>query len=382
MASDVLMPQMGESIAEGTIVRWIKKVGESVDRDEPLFEISTDKVDAEIPSPASGVLTEIRAREGETVPVNSVVAVISPAGTQPSPAAAPPSSADAQPDERTPLTSEHAAPPPAALPQGDGTPSATAPPSGVMLPPVTSRRNEGAPAAPTAPSPEDRIRQRSSPLVRRIAQEHQVDLSQLQGTGVAGRVTKQDILSYIDRTSRSTPAGRAPAAPSGQTPATGAGLTGQTVPLSVMRRKIAEHMVLSKRTSAHVHTVFEVNFSRVEQLRQARKAEYEASGTKLTYLAFIVKAAVDALRAIPVRQDGLSGGAASDPAQAAGAFDGPVKVLTSCPSCLQGLARYEEDAGVEADYVVVELARHILGEDWLQAWVRRANDGGIERVLV
>ncbi len=305
MASDVLMPQMGESIAEGTIVRWIKKVGESVDRDEPLFEISTDKVDAEIPSPASGVLTEIRAREGETVPVNSVVAVISPAGTQPSPAAAPPSSADAQPDERTPLTSEHAAPPPAALPQGDGTPSATAPPSGVMLPPVTSRRNEGAPAAPTAPSPEDRIRQRSSPLVRRIAQEHQVDLSQLQGTGVAGRVTKQDILSYIDRTSRSTPAGRAPAAPSGQTPATGAGLTGQTVPLSVMRRKIAEHMVLSKRTSAHVHTVFEVNFSRVEQLRQARKAEYEASGTKLTYLAFIVKAAVDALRAIPVMNASL-----------------------------------------------------------------------------
>ncbi|HUR35294.1 MAG TPA: dihydrolipoamide acetyltransferase family protein [Vicinamibacterales bacterium] len=298
MASDVLMPQMGESIAEGTIVRWIKKVGDSVDRDEPLFEISTDKVDAEIPSPAAGVLTEIRAHEGETVPVNSVVAVIAPAGS--AVVAAPPA---------TPSPAEaHAAPPPAANPQADGA-SVAAPANG---PAVPSREAAAAPdaAVPVARtgSTEDRLRQKSSPLVRRIAQEHQVDITQLHGTGVSGRVTKNDILAYIDSPARAggngapTPGASArPAAPvSGHTPATGAGLAGQTVPLSVMRRKIAEHMVLSKRTSAHVHTVFEVNYSRVEQIRKAKKAEYEAGGGKLTYLSFIVKAAVEALRQLPV----------------------------------------------------------------------------------
>ena len=306
MASDVLMPQMGESIAEGTIVRWIKKVGDSVDRDEPLFEISTDKVDAEIPSPAGGVLTEILAREGETVPVNSVVAVISPAGTKPDAA-------------RTPAVAAHAAPPPQPRAQGDGAPT-TAAPSVAPSASTAAYGGSSAPAAPSAPDTAataepgaDRLRQRSSPLVRKIAQEHQVDISQLQGTGIAGRVTKQDILSYIASPSRAGSAGaaaagapasgepgRPAAAPSGHTPATGAGLAGRTVPLSVIRRKIAEHMIASKRTSAHVHTVFEVNFSRVEQIRQAKKAEYEASGAKLTYLSFIVKAAVAAMRAIPV----------------------------------------------------------------------------------
>jgi 2-oxoglutarate dehydrogenase E2 component (dihydrolipoamide succinyltransferase) len=279
MTSDVLMPQMGESIAEGTIVRWIKKVGDSVDRDEPLFEISTDKVDAEIPSPAAGVLTEIRAHEGETVPVNSVVAIIAPAGSKPT--AAEPAPAQ-----------------PAAVPA----PAPVAPPAAVP-----------AQAASSDMSGEDRLRQRSSPLVRKIAQEHQVDITQLHGTGIAGRVTKQDILSYIASPSRSAgavaPASAGPGRPtapvSGQTPATGAGLAGQTVPLSVMRRKIAEHMVLSKHTSAHVHTVFEVNFSRVEQIRKAKKAAYEAAGGKLTYLSFIVKAVVDALRAIPVMNASL-----------------------------------------------------------------------------
>jgi len=305
MASDVLMPQMGESIAEGTIVRWIKKVGDSVDRDEPLFEISTDKVDAEIPSPAAGVLTEIRAREGETVPVNSVVAVISPAGSQPV-VSQPAASATGQTaPAQTPAAREPAAPPPASTPQGDGASAAAASAAGPVPEAepghAASLKSSSAPAV--SGSDDERLRQRSSPLVRRIAQEHHVDLSQLQGTGIAGRVTKQDILSYIDRAapvaSQSTPATHAPA-PSGHTPATGAGLAGQTVPLSVMRRKIAEHMVASKRTSAHVHTVFEVNFSRVEQIRKAKKAEYEASGGKLTYLSFIVKAAVDALREIPV----------------------------------------------------------------------------------
>jgi len=290
MASDVLMPQMGESIAEGTIVRWIKKVGDSVDRDEPLFEISTDKVDAEIPSPAAGVLTEIRAHEGETVPVNSVVAVIAPAGTKPAVGGA-----------QTAASAAHAVPPPAPKPQADGAPTTQAAPG------VAPAMSSAAAPEPAANSTEERLRQKSSPLVRKIAQEHQVDLSQLHGTGISGRVTKNDILAYIESPSRPSQAAEArPQAPaSGQTPATGAGLSGQTVPLSVMRRKIAEHMVLSKRTSAHVHTVFEVNYSRIDQIRKARKSEYEAAGGKLTYLSFIVKAAVDALRQIPVMNASL-----------------------------------------------------------------------------
>ena len=287
MASDVLMPQMGESIAEGTIVRWIKKVGDNVDRDEPLFEISTDKVDAEIPSPAAGVLTQILAREGETVPVNSVVAIISPPGSKVAPSAPAPTAA------------------PALI--------AAAAPSPAPVSPV---------AAPASESPsvsgDERLRQRSSPLVRKIAQEHKIDITELHGTGIAGRVTKQDILSYIAAPSRaSAPPSHAtpsdlPSTPhatagqgAGQAAATGAGLAGQTVALSVMRRKIADHMVMSKRTSAHVHTVFEVNFSRIDQIRKAKKAEYEARGGKLTYLSFIVKAAAAALRTFPIMNASL-----------------------------------------------------------------------------
>jgi pyruvate dehydrogenase E2 component (dihydrolipoamide acetyltransferase) len=309
MASDVLMPQMGESIAEGTIVRWIKKVGDTVDRDEPLFEISTDKVDAEIPSPAAGVVIEIRAREGETVPVNSVVAVIAAAGSNVSARAAG-HAVNAEP---------HAVPPPAASAQADGATSRTAQ-GGLSGAPTADASTPMPPSDRAATSEAERLRQRSSPLVRRIAQEHHVDLSQLHGTGIAGRVTKQDILAFIEsptqageeaghtgfaQPSSHTAGGSAPAPSAGRTLATGAGLVGQTVQLSVMRRKIAEHMVLSKRTSAHVHTVFEVNYSRVEQIRRAKKAEYEASGGKLTYLSFIVKAAVDALRAVPVMNASL-----------------------------------------------------------------------------
>src|SRR4051812_18646185 len=186
MASDVVMPQMGESIAGGTIVGWIKKAGDSVARDEPLFEISTDKVDAEIPSPAAGVLTEIRAHEGETVPVNSVVAIIAPAGTKPS---AP----------QTPPAPEHATLPPAPEPQADGAPTTQA----ARVPEASSATGpHPAVSAPSqdalSSSAEDRLRHKSSPLVRRIAQEHQVDISHVQGTGVSGRVTKNDILAYIE----------------------------------------------------------------------------------------------------------------------------------------------------------------------------------------
>jgi 2-oxoglutarate dehydrogenase E2 component (dihydrolipoamide succinyltransferase) len=284
MPTDVVMPQMGESIAEGTIVRWIKKVGDAVERDEPLFEISTDKVDAEIPSPAAGVITEIRATEGETVPVNSVVAVIAPAG-----AAA----------VKAPVQAPAAPPPPVSAPpravsQADGSasPAAAVPEPTRAAPPRATGVH--------APAIEDVARQRSSPVVRKIAKEHNVDIAQIQGSGIAGRVTKQDILAFVGQEAPRPPA---PAAVPRPAPAPSAKATpapGTTVPMSVMRKKIAEHMILSKRTSAHVHSVFEVNFSRVAKLREAKKAEYERAGAKLTYLSFILKAAVDALRAVPV----------------------------------------------------------------------------------
>jgi 2-oxoglutarate dehydrogenase E2 component (dihydrolipoamide succinyltransferase) len=329
MATDVVMPQMGESIAEGTIVRWIKKVGDPVDRDEPLFEISTDKVDAEIPSPVAGVVTEIRAREGETVPVNSVVAIIGdrmsskdavpahvPAAQAPAPAQAP--------------SAARPAPPPAPSSQADGSPttSSSAPGASHHQPAPDLASSQPAPAPPTGGvSPEEAIRQRSSPLVRRIAKEHNVDIAQIHGSGIAGRVTKNDILGFIESSSHpssqtagmaaarpaaaAAPATAAPPAatarPAGPPRASGEGLSGQTTPMSPMRKKIAEHMVLSRRTSAHVHSVFEVNFGRVAKIREAKKSEYERAGAKLTYLTFILKAAVDALRAVPVVNASVSG---------------------------------------------------------------------------
>lgn len=260
MAADVVMPQMGESITEGTIVRWLKRVGDAVDRDEPLFEISTDKVEAEIPAPSAGILLEICVTEGDTVPVDTVVARIGTADEQR--ADGPTGVAAVSPVPAADAPAEHL---------GD------APRSVALSDTVDERR-----------------RQRSSPLVRRMAREHRVDLGQLRGTGIAGRVTKRDLLTHLERPSAAT-ARRSTPLSSG----TGAGLAGQTLPMSVMRRKIAEHMVLSKRTSAHVHTVFQVNYHRVSQIRDARKAEFAARGGKLTYLSFILKAVVDALRAVP-----------------------------------------------------------------------------------
>ncbi len=275
--TDVVMPQMGESIAEGTIVRWIKKVGDRVERDEPLFEISTDKVDAEIPSPVAGVIAEIRAKEGETVPVNSVVAVIGVAAV-----AAPPSTFAADP-----------ASPAAATPHA---------PAVSVSPAVAS--------APRAALVEEVIRQRSSPLVRKIAQEHNVDISKIAGTGIAGRVTRDDILGYLQKNGATLPdAGRVLPVAAAATPSKGAqhGVPGTTAPMSVMRKKIAEHMLLSRRTSAHVHSVFEIDFARVAKIRETKKAEYERAGGKLTYLSFILKAVVDALRAVPVVNASIDG---------------------------------------------------------------------------
>ncbi len=305
--TDVVMPQMGESIAEGTIVRWIKKVGDRVERDEPLFEISTDKVDAEIPSPVAGVIAEIRAKEGETVPVNSIVAVIGSAS-----AAASTAAATAGEVARAPVAASAA---PVVAASARPAIAAAAPP-----PAASARQSQ---------TVEDVIRQRSSPLVRKNAHEQHVDISRLAGTGIAGRVTKDDILGYLQKNGtssssadggnadgvRSDAAGAArpgpgrAAAPAVAKTLTGGpqNLAGTTVPMSIMRKKIAEHMVLSRKTSAHVHSVFEVDFARVAKIRESRKADYESSGGKLTYLSFILKAVVDALRAVPVVNASLDG---------------------------------------------------------------------------
>ena len=334
MPTDVVMPQMGESIAEGTIVRWIKKVGDAVERDEPLFEISTDKVDAEIPSPVAGVVTEIRAKEGETVPVNSVVAVIGPGKEATSLLEA---SSAVAPVPAAPVAE---VPRPSSAPAKEVEAGQTSTPWQAQVRPEPVAKPEGgtgsaSPEAGESVSLEERIRQRSSPLVRKIAKEHGIDISQMHGTGIAGRVTKNDILGFIggtaepgrpsqaaaaqslpqppSSTGRAEPAGEKPAGPasadrptrSGQ--AYGAGLVGQVVPMSVMRKRIAEHMLASRRTSAHVHSVFEVNFTRVTQARDAKKAEYERSGAKLTYLSFILKAVVNALRAVPVVNASVDG---------------------------------------------------------------------------
>ncbi|HKT79026.1 MAG TPA: 2-oxoglutarate dehydrogenase, E2 component, dihydrolipoamide succinyltransferase [Vicinamibacterales bacterium] len=324
MATDVVMPQMGESIAEGTIVRWIKKVGDAVERDEPLFEISTDKVDAEIPSPVAGVVAEIRAKEGQTVPINTVVAVIGPAGAKPAetkPAEAKPAVASAPAE--TPLATKPAAPPPTAQPAADGAgarPSGEpAPPPSTVAPPTPGAAEAAAPESTEAPSA-GRETERSSPLVRRIAKEHNVDISKVKGTGIGGRVTKEDILAFIGGTpsgaastggapssaaasAPSTPGtARAPKAPPAVSP-----LAGTTVAMSPMRKRIAEHMIQSRKTSAHVHSVFEVNFSKVARVREAKKAEFEKAGAKLTYMSFILAAVVDALRAVPVVNASVDG---------------------------------------------------------------------------
>jgi len=303
MPTNVVMPQMGESIAEGTIVRWIKKVGDRIDRDEPLFEISTDKVDAEIPSPAAGVVREIRAKEGETVAVDTVVAVIGDQEEAVATQAAPlPPARETLPP---PVPAAAAAQAPAPLPQAAAAPAATLP------------------SMPTGgvPSKEDLRRQKSSPLVRKIAREHNVDIATIPGTGVNGRVTKDDILAYLaNRGAAGAPSQVASPVPGGassaptvtqpetpQAPAFRPGENVEVVPMSVMRRRIAEHMILSKRTSAHVHSVFEVDFTRVAQIRDKKKEEYERLGVKLTFMPFIVKAAVDALRAVPVVNASVDG---------------------------------------------------------------------------
>jgi pyruvate dehydrogenase E2 component (dihydrolipoamide acetyltransferase) len=311
----VVMPQMGESIAEGTITKWLKKVGERVERDEPLFEISTDKVDAEIPSPAAGTLTEVRFNEGDTVEVNTVVAVLDGDG-----AAAP--AKEVQSTSPQPAAVEPPAPPAPAPPPAPPVETKPAP-----APPPPAPAPAAAPAAPPAagsaePTVEDLRRTKSSPLVRKIAQKHNVDISKLEGTGLSGRVTKNDILSFIESgTAPATPAAPSPAAPPQPAAATPAAPVEIPAPpplrpqmgdrveqMSVMRKKIAEHMVLSRRTSAHVTTVYEIDMTRVAKLReQHRDTFYERTGTKLTFMPFIFEAVNKGLRKFPIFNAQVSG---------------------------------------------------------------------------
>ncbi|MSO35299.1 MAG: 2-oxo acid dehydrogenase subunit E2 [Acidobacteria bacterium] len=301
MSTPVVMPQMGESIAEGTIIRWIKKVGDAVDRDEPLFEISTDKVDAEIPSPAAGVLMDIAVKEGETVPVNTVVATIGAAGEK----MAPSQGANGAKGTQTSESADATGTPGAAL-SAPASPPTTSPVSA-----VPEHSGTEALVAPLAPEGEA-DRQKSSPLVRRIAKEHNVDIGRIQGSGIGGRVTKQDILGFIDhggRASFDSQSTRPASEPLAQDrpPVVTRAVGDTVVPMSVMRKKIAEHMVVSKRTSAHVYSVFEVNYSRVDQIRKAKKDDYERSGARLTFTSFIAKVVVDCLRTHKVINASIDG---------------------------------------------------------------------------
>ena len=298
---DIIMPQMGESIAEGTLSKWLKKVGDEIKRDEPIFEISTDKVDAEIPAPAAGVLAEILVKEGETVAVQTVVARLETEKGASIAAPVAPTTAPAKTD---------AAPSKAAAP-------AAAPKREVIAASAPTRQQPPAPAiAPShsgnGNSFEERVRTKSSPLVRKIAAEHGLNISSLHGSGIAGRVTKRDILGFIES---------GEAIPATSTPTRG-GRTGEThglptpqpwagdvvEPMSKMRALISDHMVASRHTSAHVTSFFEVDFTRVARIRARKRAEFEAgTGQKLTYMPFIIKAVTEGLRAFPILNSSVAG---------------------------------------------------------------------------
>ncbi len=350
MATEVVMPQMGESIAEGTITKWLVKAGEKVERDQPLFEISTDKVDAEIPSPAAGTLIEVRFQEGATVPVNEVVALIGEAGEQPAAAAARPAPAQpvAAPEPPPGVASSREAEPPPEPPsvtdqkEADRPPEApnAAPAEPAPVAPEAAAAQAAAPAASGTPeklveagSLEERVRQSSSPVVRKIASEEGVDIAQIEGSGVHGRVTKRDIEAYLEDRRKAPVAAPAPSAPATAPPAapavaaapaptpaptpapappaapaakvaTGFHVPAYTEsenveiePMSKIRQITAAHMRYSKDTSAHVTTVFHIDMSGVAKAREkARRRFEEANGTKLTYMPFIFKAVAGALQ--------------------------------------------------------------------------------------
>lgn len=285
MPTDIIMPQMGESIVEGTITKWLKKPGDKVQRDEPLFEISTDKVDAEIPAPASGVLQEIKISEGTTVQVNTVVGTIASDGD--GAAAAPAKTAPAAP-----------APPASPAPEAKQAPPRPA------APPATQQQ-----PAPATSHEQEAEHARSSPLVRKIARENNVDLSQVSGSGLGGRITKQDITTFLERQSAPASSAQVPAASTQPSPApTPAAIPGDVVPMSQMRKIIAQRMIESRRTSAHVHAMFEVDITRVVNLRNKLKSAFEQrNGVRLTFMPFFVRAAIIALQQFPIVNANIEG---------------------------------------------------------------------------
>jgi pyruvate dehydrogenase E2 component (dihydrolipoamide acetyltransferase) len=330
MPTDIIMPQMGESIVEGTITKWLKKPGDKVQRDEPLFEISTDKVDAEIPAPASGILREIKVLEGTTVGVNTVVGTIAADGE----AAAKPAPAPEKPAETKEPKSSAGVPPAVAEP-------ALSLPKGPSRPRTEALAAEPAPPAVAASNEED-DEARSSPLVRKIAREHGVSLSQITGSGLGGRITKQDIMAFIERQPQAQPAragtdgvgtdafgslpraeSRGPAERSEASPSPGpaqsavarpaappapAPYPGDLVPMTNMRKIIAQRMIESRRTSAHVHCMYEVDFTRIVTLRAKQKAGFEQRhGVRLTFMPFFVRAAIIALQQWPIINASLEG---------------------------------------------------------------------------
>ena len=321
---DVVMPQMGESIFEGTITKWLKKVGDKVQRDEPLFEISTDKVDAEIPAPAAGVLREIKVQEGATVQVNSVVAVIGGAGGTAQAAPAKPQAAPAKPQ----AAQAQPAQPQASQPQATQShPAQQQQQSQAQQPQVVS--------FPASGRGEDGERLRSSPLVRRMARENNVDLNQVPGTGLGGRISKNDIQSFIQQHGQGGGRPQMVSAPQQQSRPTQQPqaqqqqaqqpqvqqtqtqpvpipqiqtVPGEVVPMTPMRKKIAERMVESKRTSAHVHSVFKVDMTRIARFREKNRKAWEArNGVKLTYLPFIAKALLHGIRVKPIMNSSVVG---------------------------------------------------------------------------
>jgi pyruvate dehydrogenase E2 component (dihydrolipoamide acetyltransferase) len=320
MAVDVIMPQMGESIFEGTITKWLKKAGDKIERDEPLFEISTDKVDAEIPSPSAGVLKEIKVNEGQTVPIQTVVAIIDADGAASQSPVPAPAKADAAPAKSSA---------PAAAPAARPTPAKEVAPQQSERPtPAPATGSPTAPQKPAVSAGSEKVR--SSPLVRRIAREHDVDLTQVPGTGAGGRVSKHDILAAVEGGASSTSAASAhpavtPGAAPSRPPATGGASASAVLenavprermyfghyevqPMSVMRQRIAEHMVLSKRVSPHVYSVDEVNVSGIAAIRAKMKTKFEeTTGTRLTFMPFFVRAAVEALRKYPTVNSSVDG---------------------------------------------------------------------------
>jgi len=312
MPVNVLMPQMGESIFEGTVTKWLKKIGEKVERDEPLFEISTDKVDAEIPAPAAGVVKEIKVKEGETVQINTVVAVLEDGGA----AAAAPAPAAKPAAAEAPKAEAKEAPRPTAAPPSPP----TAKPAPAYAEAPAGRPATAPPAAiggelTFEPGKLREMGIRTSPLVRKLAKEHGIDLRQLSGSGAGGRITKDDVQKAL---AGGMPSARPAAAPAGGPAAVELGVAVprermyfgryEVEPMSAMRRSIAEHMVASKRTSPHVYSIDEVDVSKIVGLREKLKGEFERkTETKLTYMPFFIRAAVEGLRAFPSVNSSVDG---------------------------------------------------------------------------